>query len=251
MSGAVLEVTHLSKTYRSGGAEVPALRSVSFRVAQGEFLAIMGASGSGKSTLLHLIGALDDPTDGEVAIDGVRLSGLCDFELTRIRREKIGFVFQFFNLIPTLSARENISLPLLISGRDPREGQRRVEDLLDLVHLGTRADHRPDELSGGEQQRVAIARSLVMDPPLILADEPTGNLDSRSAEEIYRLLAELSRLHSRSVVMVTHDGSGAAHADRVLFLKDGSIVGEKDVDERANAASVASTYQKLAHPESA
>jgi len=249
--GKVLKVSHLSKTYRSGKAEVVALRSVSFTVTQGEFLAIMGASGSGKSTLLHLIGALDTPTDGEVEIDGVRLTGLGDAALTRIRREKIGFVFQFFNLIPTLSARDNVALPLLIAGKDLRQGRKRVDELLGLVHLTARADHRPDELSGGEQQRVAIARSLVMDPAILLADEPTGNLDSQNAEEIYRLLAALAREHGRTVVVATHDGSGAAHADRVVFLKDGAIVGEEKVGKETDAAFVASAYQKRAHAQGA
>jgi len=174
---SVLEVNELSKSYRSGAAKVHALRSVSFAVPKGEFLAIMGASGSGKSTLLHLIGALDYPTSGDIKIDGVSLSGQDDTELTRIRREKIGFIFQFFNLIPTLTARENVALPLLIARRGLSGNEEKVEDLLELVHLAGRADHRPDELSGGEQQRVAIARSLVMDPAILLADEPTGNLD--------------------------------------------------------------------------
>ncbi|NOZ22621.1 MAG: ABC transporter ATP-binding protein [Planctomycetes bacterium] len=243
-----MKVTNLSKIYRSGRAEVHALESVSFSVADGEFLAIMGASGSGKSTLLHLIGALDTPTSGEMEIDGVRLSGLSDRDLTRIRREKIGFIFQFFNLIPTLSARENVALPLMIARKDMKESGKRVDELLDLVHLSDRADHRPDELSGGEQQRVAIARSLVMDPAIILADEPTGNLDSHNADEIYALLRKLSDEFSRTVVMVTHDGAGAAHADRALFLKDGRIVGEKKIGKGTNAASVASAYQELAHP---
>ncbi|MEW6356157.1 MAG: ABC transporter ATP-binding protein [Planctomycetota bacterium] len=244
-----MKVTNLSKTYRTGTSEVLALESVTFAVAEGEFLAIMGASGSGKSTLLHLIGALDTPSGGEVEIDGVCLSGLPDRELTRIRREKIGFIFQFFNLIPTLSARENVALPLMIARKDGKDGRKRVDDLLDLVHLADRADHRPDELSGGEQQRVAIARSLVMDPAIILADEPTGNLDSHNADEIYALLRRLSDELSRTVVMVTHDGAGAVYADRVLFLKDGKIVGEETIGKGANAASVASAYEKLAHPQ--
>ena len=244
-----MKVTNLSKIYHAGKAEVHALESVSFSVDDGEFLAIMGASGSGKSTLLHLIGALDTPTSGEIQIDGVCLSGLPDRELTRIRREKIGFIFQFFNLIPTLSARENVALPLMIARKDVKEGRERVDELMELVRLSDRADHRPDELSGGEQQRVAIARSLVMDPAIVLADEPTGNLDSHNAEGVYALLKRLSDELSRTVVMVTHDGSGAAHADRVLFLKDGTIVGEKKTGKGTNAASVASAYQKLAHPE--
>jgi len=249
--GNTLEVVGLSKVFPSGQTEVRALTAVTFSARRGEFLAIMGASGSGKSTLLHLIGGLDAPSEGEVRLDGVSLHTQRDSELTRIRRHQIGFIFQFFNLIPTLTARENVALPLLIAREPAADRGKRVDDLLAFVGLSDRAHHRPDQLSGGEQQRVAIARALVLNPPLILADEPTGNLDSRNAERVYELLATLSRERPRTVVMVTHDAAGAAHADRVIFLKDGAIVGEMKARKRSDAASVASAYEKLAHPQDA
>jgi len=242
---SLLRAENLTKTYHTAGAgAVRAVRGVTLSAARGEFLAVMGASGSGKSTLLHLLGGLDTPDSGKVFIEDVSIHEIDDDDLTRFRRHKIGFVFQFYNLLPNLTARENIAVPLLIAGR---RDDGKVDEVLRLVGLTRRADHRPDELSGGEQQRVAIARALVMNPPLILADEPTGNLDSRNAEQIYTLLRRLAKELSRAVVMVTHDALGAAHADRILFLADGRIVGETTTGADTDAASVAAMYEKLVH----
>jgi putative ABC transport system ATP-binding protein len=195
-------------------------------VAEGEMVAIMGPSGSGKSTLLHLIGALESPTAGTIALAGRRFDGLDDKQLTLLRRDEIGFVFQFFNLLPALTAEENVLLPALIGGRRDREIRDRARDLLDRVRLGPRAHHLPSELSGGEQQRVSIARALIMRPKLVLADEPTGNLDSHSEAEVLELLSELNREDGHTIVIVTHDPSAASIASRVVFLRDGQIAGE-------------------------
>jgi putative ABC transport system ATP-binding protein len=195
-------------------------------VAEGEMVAIMGPSGSGKSTLLHLIGALESPTAGTIALAGRRFDGLDDKQLTLLRRDEIGFVFQFFNLLPALTAEENVLLPALIAGRRDREIRDRARDLLDRVRLGPRAHHLPSELSGGEQQRVSIARALIMRPKLVLADEPTGNLDSHSEAEVLELLSELNREDGHTIVIVTHDPSAASIASRVVFLRDGQIAGE-------------------------
>jgi putative ABC transport system ATP-binding protein len=189
-------------------------------------VAIMGPSGSGKSTLLHLIGALESPTAGTIALAGRRFDGLDDKQLTLLRRDEIGFVFQFFNLLPALTAEENVLLPALIAGRRDREIRDRARDLLDRVRLGPRAHHLPSELSGGEQQRVSIARALIMRPKLVLADEPTGNLDSHSEAEVLELLSELNREDGHTIVIVTHDPSAASIASRVVFLRDGQIAGE-------------------------
>jgi putative ABC transport system ATP-binding protein len=188
--------------------------------------AIMGPSGSGKSTLLHLIGALETPTSGTIALAGRRFEGLDDRELTLLRRDQIGFVFQFFNLLPALTAEENVLLPALIAGRRDREIRDRAHALIDRVGLAERAHHLPSELSGGEQQRVSIARALVMEPKLVLADEPTGNLDSRSEAQVLELLSELNRSEGHTIVIVTHDPGAAAIASRVVFLRDGRIAGE-------------------------
>jgi putative ABC transport system ATP-binding protein len=210
---------------------VHALAGVSLDFPAGEFAAIMGPSGSGKSSLLHLLGGLDRPTSGEVVVGGESLSGLSDRKLTLLRRERMGFVFQFFNLIPTLSAEENILLPLMISGEDTREHAGRLAELLDLVGLSGRREHRPDELSGGEQQRVAIARAMVRNPDIILADEPTGNLDSKTGTGVLDLLRESAARYGQTVIMVTHDPRAAAYADRVVFLSDGKVVDEvRDAD---------------------
>jgi len=255
----VLDVENLVKTYKraagdggAGAADVHALNGVSFKVEAGGFLAIMGASGSGKSTLLHMLGGLDTPTSGAVKIEGEDLTTLRDAKLSRLRLRKVGFVFQFFNLLPTLTARENVSLPLTLSGQNPRAFRDKIDSLLDLVGLADRAGHMPDQLSGGEQQRVAIARALVMDPPILLADEPTGNLDSENSRAVYDLLRRLVETPgrgvstARTVVLATHDPIGASHAGRILFLKDGRIVGEMKAQRKFNAASVALRYQKLA-----
>ncbi len=214
----------------SHAPDVVALASVSLTIEPGSFVAIVGPSGSGKSTLLNLMGALDRPSSGRIRIAGTDLGALNDDGLTSLRRDTIGFVFQFFNLVPTLSALENAMMPALLAGENPREVEVRAKHALDRVGLGHRVRHRPDELSGGEMQRVAIARALVGDPPLLLADEPTGNLDSRTGEEILALLTG-STSARRTVVLVTHDPRVAERADRVLTIRDGRV----DRDERRTA----------------
>jgi putative ABC transport system ATP-binding protein len=222
----MIRLVEVVKTYRQGSTPVPALAGVTVEVPDGEFLSIMGASGSGKSTMLHLIGGLDVPDSGSISVGGRELSRLSDDELTIFRRRKIGFIFQFFNLLPTLSAEENVALPLLLDGKPMREVRPRVEALLERVGLGHRKRHKPDELSGGEMQRVAIARALVIDPILLLADEPTGNLDSKTGEEILQLLKETAEQTDRTVVMVTHEARAAAYGERIITLKDGRIVSD-------------------------
>ena len=226
MQTTVIEAHGLDKTYGRGDTEVHALRGVEFTVEPGEFVAIMGPSGSGKSTLLHILGALETPTHGTVALEGARYDDMDDRQLTRLRRERMGFVFQFFNLLPSLTAIENVLLPALIARRDSKAMVQRARMLLSRAGLADRAEHVPSELSGGEQQRVSIARALLLEPRLVLADEPTGNLDSHSGAEILALLRELNRDEGLTIVMVTHDPSAAAIADRVVFLRDGQIVEE-------------------------
>lgn len=225
-NNAVLRTENLTKIYRMGEVEVIALKEVNFTVQRGEFVAIMGASGSGKSTLLHLLGGLDTPTHGEVYFDGQALSRLNDDQITLLRRQKIGFIFQFYNLLPTLDAIENVALPLMIDGQQVSQVQPKVQELLHLVKLQGRENHRPDQLSGGQQQRVAIARAFVNQPQVVLADEPTGNLDSRSGKAILELLQRVCKELCTTIVMVTHDPKAASYADRVVFLKDGKIVNE-------------------------
>jgi putative ABC transport system ATP-binding protein len=223
---AAIAAHALQKTYGSERMAVRALRGVDMSVAPGEFVAIMGPSGSGKSTMLHILGALESPTAGTVSLDGRRYDGLDDGELTRLRRDTIGFVFQFFNLLPSLTAAENVHLPALIAGRRGDDLRRRALALLARVGLADRADHLPSELSGGEQQRVSIARALLLSPRLVLADEPTGNLDSRAGHGVLDLLRDVNRSDSHTIVMVTHDPAAAAVADRIVFLRDGEIAGE-------------------------
>ena len=220
-----VKVTGLCKSYQQGGRAVQALRGVDLAVPQGEFLAIMGASGSGKSTLLHLCAALDRFDAGSIEVAGQRLETMSESQLTLFRRRRIGIVFQQFNLIPTLSAFENIALPLQLDGGDARTGEAaaRIRKLLRLLKMEHRADHRPDALSGGEQQRVAIARALVMEPPVLFADEPTGNLDSHTGQEIIELLVALRAEKQTTLVMATHDAKLAARAPRVIELLDGQI----------------------------
>jgi putative ABC transport system ATP-binding protein len=220
----VLEIRQLTKHYPMGEATVTALDCVDFTVERGEFVAIMGPSGSGKSTLLHLLGGLDTPTSGEIILAGQAFSGMSDDQITRFRRQKIGFIFQFYNLLPTLTAAENVALPLLIEGRSPAEYQPRLQELLGLVGLEDRASHLPDQLSGGQQQRVAIARAFANQPEIVLADEPTGNLDSRSGTAILELLRTACLELGATIVMVTHDPRAASYASRVVFLKDGRLV---------------------------
>src|SRR3954469_2192482 len=222
MDGAPALQTHeLTKVYGEGETAVHALDGVSLEIQRGEMGAIMGPSGSGKSTLLHLLGALDTPSSGEIVLHGQRYDGLGDGELTKLRREKIGFVFQFFNLLPSLSAEENVLLPALIAGRRDEEIRERARALLQRVGLADRAHHLPPELSGGEQQRVSIARALLTEPEIVLADEPTGNLDTRSSIGVLDLLRELNQAEDQTLVIVTHDPAAAATAARVVFLRDG------------------------------
>ena len=223
---SLVQVENLTKVYGAGETSVTALDHVNLEVNAGEFVAVMGPSGCGKSTLLHLMGGLDRPSDGRVIIDGQPIEDLSDEALTRLRRQKIGFVFQFYNLIPMLNATENAALPILLDGANPAQAKARAADWLKKMGLGDRLDSRPDQLSGGQQQRVAIARALVAEPQLVLADEPTGNLDSHASDEIAVLLRQVVDEWGRSVVMVTHDRHIAAYADRIVFLRDGRIVDE-------------------------
>ena len=224
----ILEARDLVRRYRMGGVDLDAVNGVSLAVEPGEFVAVMGPSGSGKSTLLHLLGGLDRPTSGEVVLDGAVVSRLGDDEATKLRRTRTGFVFQFFNLVPILSVRENVALPFTIAGRDPggREEAAAIRDVLEAVDLADREKHRPDELSAGEQQRVALARALVHRPALLLADEPTGNLDYATGTEILDMLWRLGAERGQTLVLVTHDAKAAAYADRVLVLRDGAILEE-------------------------
>lgn len=223
---SMVRLENASRYYGSGKV-VHALRDVSLDVERGQRVAIMGPSGSGKTTLLNLICGLDKATSGIVKIEGVDLSSLDDDVRTRLRREKIGMIFQTFNLMPTLSALENVSLPLRLQGTSRREAESRAQSMLERVGLIDRASHRPDELSGGERQRVAIARALIFEPPLLLADEPTGNLDSTTGEEILELLDSLHREYNTTIILVTHNMLAAAHCDRVLTLRDGAIFDDK------------------------
>ena len=223
-NGAVVDATDLTRRYGEGEAAVDALRGVSLVVRPGELVAVMGPSGSGKSTLMHLLAALDKPSGGTVSIAGQDVGSLSDRDVTLLRREHIGFVFQFFNLLPMLSAEENVKLPLSIAGEKP--DPEFFEELLKRVGLADRRSHRPSELSGGQQQRVAIARALVSQPSVVFADEPTGNLDSRTGSEILELLRQSTADLGQTMVMVTHDAHAAEIADRVLFLADGVIVEE-------------------------
>ncbi len=221
---AILEARDVSKRYEMGRqVMVSALTNVDLKAERGEFVAIMGPSGSGKSTLLHVLGAMDRPTSGEIVLEGQALSALKERELTLVRRRKIGFVFQFFNLIPTLNVEENILLPVLIDGQSKRNLQAWLDELLNKVGLEQRRSHRPEQLSGGEQQRVAIARALIAEPKIILADEPTGNLDSTMSLEIVALLKQLAVRYGQALVLVTHDLRVAREADRVVQLRDGRV----------------------------
>lgn len=220
---AILEAAQLWKQYRLGEHPVNALAGVDFAVERGDFVAIMGPSGSGKSTLLHLLGGLDRPSDGEITLAGLHLSILNDDQATLARRHNVGFVFQFYNLLPTLTAEENITLPLIIDGQSPVKFRERVDALVNLVGLADRRHHKPDQLSGGEQQRVAIARALVTRPAIVLADEPTGNLDSKTGTAIMELLRRSRDELQQTIIIVTHDPRAAAYADRVVFLRDGKV----------------------------
>jgi putative ABC transport system ATP-binding protein len=221
-NGVAVRAVDLTRRYGEGATAVDALRGVSLEVRHGELIAIMGPSGSGKSTLMHILAGLDHPTAGTVTLDGDEITGLDDGELTTLRRDKLGFVFQFFNLIPVLTAEENVLLPLSIAGRRPDPDW--FARLIETVGLGDRLTHRPAELSGGQQQRVAVARALVSRPTVVFADEPTGNLDSKSSEEVLGLLRTAVDEFGQTVVMVTHDPEAASYADRLVVLRDGLVV---------------------------
>jgi putative ABC transport system ATP-binding protein len=228
MSKPVLQLEKLSKSYSLGKRNVPALSNLSLTVNAGEFVAIMGPSGSGKTTLLNVIGCIDKPTSGQVLLDGIDVTKLPENQLYKIRRDKMGFVFQTFNLLPYLNARENVELPMEGRIKSKSERKKRASELLAMVGLSGREGHRPQRLSAGEQQRVAIARALANNPAIILADEPTGNLDSQNKQEIIKLLANLNLTQGTTIIMVTHDGQAAHHTERMLLLKDGKIIKEKE-----------------------
>ncbi len=240
-AGPVVSATDLTRRYGEGDTAVDALRGVSLDVPKGQLTAVMGPSGSGKSTLMHILAGLDKPTSGEVTIDGTAISRLNDSDLTKLRRQHIGFIFQFFNLLPMLTAEENILLPLSIAGEKP--DRKWVDDLLDRIGLADRRTHRPAELSGGQQQRVAIGRALVSKPTIVFADEPTGNLDSTTSGEILELMRSSVDTYGQTTVMVTHDARAAAIADRILFLDDGLIVKELG---RSDAHEVISVLEDIA-----
>jgi putative ABC transport system ATP-binding protein len=222
----MIRLSHVSRSFGTGSSAVSAVRDVSLDIAPGSFCTVVGASGSGKTTLLHLMGALDRPTEGQVLIDGKDLGTMDDNALTLLRRTRIGFVFQFFNLLPTLTATENVALPARLAGQSRAETRKRAELLLERVGLAARSEHRPDQLSGGEMQRVAIARALMMDPPVLLADEPTGNLDSSTGATILELLRGAVEAH-RTVVLITHDPGIARRGTRVLTMGDGRLVSDQ------------------------
>jgi putative ABC transport system ATP-binding protein len=239
-SNAVVSARDVTRRYGEGETAVDALRGVSLDIVKGQLTAVMGPSGSGKSTLMHILAGLDRPTSGSVSIDGTDITGMGDQELTLLRRNHIGFIFQFFNLLPMLTAEENVTLPLDLAGGKIDKAW--IEEVVAKVGLGDRRSHRPSELSGGQQQRVAIARSLVNRPTVLFADEPTGNLDSNTGEEILRLLRDSVDSYGQTTLMVTHEARAAAMADRILFLADGLIV--KDLG-RASAAEVLAAMNEL------
>ncbi len=224
MKDTIIELRDVWKIYQMGKVDVNALRGMNFRVKRNEFVSIMGPSGSGKSTAVNMVGCLDIPTKGDVYLDGKNIANLPESTLAQIRGRKIGFIFQTFNLIQTLSAKENIILPMIFQGIPVDKREKRAEKLLRLVQLEDRMNHKPTELSGGEQQRVAIARSLANDPDVILADEPTGNLDSKTGKRVMGFLKDLNKKEGKTIIMVTHDAELAKHADRIAYLRDGVII---------------------------
>ncbi len=225
---ALIRLEGVTKVYQLGTVAVHALRGIDLRIDEGEYVAIMGPSGSGKSTLMNLLGCLDTPTEGSYEFRGIRVSGMSDDELSRLRNREIGFVFQTFNLLPRADARHNVELPLIYAGVDPSTRRAKALEALEMVGLGHRSTHKPQELSGGERQRVAIARALVTDPSIILADEPTGNLDSATGADVMRIFDEISR-QGRTLILVTHEEEVARHARRILRLRDGRIVSDEPV----------------------
>ncbi len=240
----MLRCTDVHKSYHLGDREVPALRGVNLDIPDPGFYAIMGASGSGKSTLLHLLAALDRPDRGEIYLGNDPIHNLDERKATIFRRTRIGIVFQQFNLIPTLTARENVELPGMLAGDDAGKLHRRSSELMERLGVASRADHRPDALSGGEQQRIAIARALLYSPPVLLADEPTGNLDSASSAKLWTLLAELAAQQQTTIIMVTHEPAAAVNCRRIFVLSDGRVTGQIET-EGLDAGGVATRYQQL------
>jgi putative ABC transport system ATP-binding protein len=234
---SIVRVEKLTKLYGSKENPVPALQGVDLTIEQGDFVAVMGPSGSGKSTLLHLIGGLDQPTGGSVWLGDTDISTLSDKALSRLRRERIGFIFQFYNLIPTLTARENVALPLLLDRVPRKTALERADEALNTLGLADRAGHRPAQLSGGQQQRASIARAMIIHPMLVLGDEPTGALDTHSGTEVVELLREISSKGKHTVILVTHNPRVAAYADRIVYLKDGTVVDDERLGGRHPSAS--------------
>ena len=232
----MIELRAVTRSY-GAGKTVNALREVSLIIPRGERVAVMGPSGSGKSTLLNMVCGLDDPSSGQVLVDGVDIAALSDDARTRLRREKIGMIFQTFNLLPTLSALENVALPLRLQSISKREAEQKASEMLKRVGLAERSTHKPDQMSGGERQRTAIARALIFKPPILLADEPTGNLDSKTGEEILSLLDDLHREFNTTMLLVTHNEEAAWHCDKILRLRDGRIIKEELVEAKAQAAT--------------
>ena len=242
---AALEARDITRSLPLGRERIDILHGISFRIERGEFVAIIGPSGSGKSTVLGIIAGLDSPTEGQVLVDGVDITKMSEGQLASIRNQKIGMIFQAFNLIPTLTAEENIALPLMLEGKKPAEMKEKVDDLMRRLGMTSRRGHRPDAMSGGEQQRCAIGRALVTEPSVILADEPTGNLDSSNSRAVCELLRDLSVIHNKTIVMVTHEPSVAAYATDVAVLKDGKLVERFAVEEAGNGQGLAMRYAEL------
>ncbi|MBN1931934.1 MAG: ABC transporter ATP-binding protein [Desulfobacterales bacterium] len=239
----MVNVINLKKSYQMGDVKTNALNGIDLEVKKGEFIALMGASGSGKSTLLHIIGGIDNPSQGEVVIDGKNIRQMSDYELTLFRRNNIGFVFQFFNLMPGLTVEENIMLPILIAGQKSKPKIEKLKELLELTGLCDRIHHKPGQLSGGEQQRVAFARALIIDPLIVLLDEPTGSLDSKNGRQLLELLLRSHRELGTTIIMVTHSASAAAYAGQTFFMKDGSIT--DSLNSKNDKYSVRTIHEKL------
>ncbi|MNW43762.1 Lipoprotein-releasing system ATP-binding protein LolD [compost metagenome] len=230
MSNYTLEIQNLCKSFKMGNQTVEILKNINMKVNQGEFISIMGPSGSGKSTLLYLMGGLDNITSGTIEINGKKLSSMNDETESKMRRQDVGFIFQFYNLIPNLNVEENILLPVLLEGRNRREYKKKVDQLLEIVGLSDRRYHTPRELSGGQQQRTSIARALINDPDIILADEPIGNLDSKTGTGILELLRDINRTRNKTVIMVTHSKESSSYGNRVIELMDGQICGDSNIN---------------------
>jgi putative ABC transport system ATP-binding protein len=243
---SIVHTEALTKVYGAADQPIYALNEVNLAVDEGEFLAIMGPSGSGKSTLLYMLGGLERPSSGKVWLQAADMSALDDDALSRLRRNSLGFVFQFFNLIPVLSAQENVAIPLILDGVSRPEALKRANEALARVGMADRSTHRPSELSGGQQQRAALARALVTEPAVVLADEPTGNLDSRSSDEVVQMLRQTADKWGQTIILVTHDPRVAAYADRIVFLKDGRIVDDNRLKGQGNADQIREQLSKVA-----